>query len=145
MYRKKKLYGKFRNRIGEIIRDLCHRQGVELLVSTDWIYNPVSTMSSEVQTLVNRNIFMTTGIIIDRGFTKSDILLWKLIFKHCSRQRNVVIWDIIRWEFGVCTMASRNKSLDSQDTAIILNAVLECSNNIVIYCIDKDLRYVLFQ
>ena len=30
-YRKKKLYGKFRNRVGEIIRDLCRQRGVELL------------------------------------------------------------------------------------------------------------------
>ena len=30
-YRKKKLYGKFRRRVGEIIRDLCRQRGVELL------------------------------------------------------------------------------------------------------------------
>ena len=30
-YRKKKLYGKFRQRVGEIIRDLCRQRGVELL------------------------------------------------------------------------------------------------------------------
>ena len=30
-YRKKKLYGKFRNRVGEILRDLCRQRGVELL------------------------------------------------------------------------------------------------------------------
>ncbi len=30
-YRKKQLYGKFRNRVGEILRDLCRQRGVELL------------------------------------------------------------------------------------------------------------------
>ena len=30
-YRKKKLYGKFKIRVGEIIRDLCRQKGVELL------------------------------------------------------------------------------------------------------------------
>jgi len=30
-YRKKKLYGKFRKRVGEILRDLCRQRGVELL------------------------------------------------------------------------------------------------------------------
>ncbi len=30
-YRKKKLYGKFRARVGEILRDLCRQRGVELL------------------------------------------------------------------------------------------------------------------
>jgi len=30
-YRKKKLYGKIRKRVGEIIRDLCRQRGVELL------------------------------------------------------------------------------------------------------------------
>ena len=30
-YRKKKLYGKFRSRVGEILRDLCRQRGVELL------------------------------------------------------------------------------------------------------------------
>ena len=30
-YRKKKLYGKFRNRVGGILRDLCRQRGVELL------------------------------------------------------------------------------------------------------------------
>ena len=30
-YRKKKLYGKFKYRVGEIIRDLCRQRGVELL------------------------------------------------------------------------------------------------------------------
>ena len=30
-YRQKKLYGKFRRRVGEIIRDLCRQRGVELL------------------------------------------------------------------------------------------------------------------
>ncbi len=30
-YRKKKLYGKFRKRAGEIIRDLCRQKGVEFL------------------------------------------------------------------------------------------------------------------
>jgi len=30
-YRRKKLYGKFRSRVGEIIRDLCRQKGVELL------------------------------------------------------------------------------------------------------------------
>ena len=30
-YRKKKLYGKFKRRVGEIIRDLCRQKGVELL------------------------------------------------------------------------------------------------------------------
>jgi len=30
-YRKKKLYGKFRSRVGEIIRDLCRQRGVDLL------------------------------------------------------------------------------------------------------------------
>ena len=30
-YRKKKLYGKFKNHVGEIIRDLCRQKGVELL------------------------------------------------------------------------------------------------------------------
>jgi putative transposase len=30
-YRKKKLYGKFRSRVGEIIRDLCRQKGVEFL------------------------------------------------------------------------------------------------------------------
>ena len=29
--RKKKLYGKFRNQVGEILRELCRRRGVELL------------------------------------------------------------------------------------------------------------------
>ena len=30
-FRKKKLYGKFRNRVGEILTDLCRQRGVELL------------------------------------------------------------------------------------------------------------------
>ena len=30
-YRKKQLYGKFRSRVGEILRDLCRQRGVELL------------------------------------------------------------------------------------------------------------------
>ena len=30
-YRRKKLYGKFRRRVGEIIRDLCRQRGVDLL------------------------------------------------------------------------------------------------------------------
>ena len=30
-YRQKKLYGKFRSRVGEILRDLCRQRGVELL------------------------------------------------------------------------------------------------------------------
>ena len=30
-YRKKKLYGKFRQRVGDILRDLCRQRGVELL------------------------------------------------------------------------------------------------------------------
>ena len=30
-YRKKKLYGKFRQRVGEIISDLCRQRGVELI------------------------------------------------------------------------------------------------------------------
>ena len=30
-YRKKKLYGKFRSRVGEILRDLCRQRRVELL------------------------------------------------------------------------------------------------------------------
>jgi len=30
-YRKKKLYGKVRKRVGEIIQDLCRQRGVELL------------------------------------------------------------------------------------------------------------------
>jgi len=30
-YRKKRLYGKFRRRVGDIIRDLCRQKGVELL------------------------------------------------------------------------------------------------------------------
>ena len=30
-YRKKKLYGKFRRRVGEILNDLCRQKGVELL------------------------------------------------------------------------------------------------------------------
>jgi putative transposase len=30
-FRKKKLYGKFRNRVGEILRDLCRQRGVDLL------------------------------------------------------------------------------------------------------------------
>ena len=30
-YRKKKLYGKFKNHVGEIIRDLCRQKGIELL------------------------------------------------------------------------------------------------------------------
>ena len=30
-YREKKLYGKFRTRVGEILRDLCRQRGVELL------------------------------------------------------------------------------------------------------------------
>ena len=30
-YRKKKLYGKFKKRVGEIIRDLCRQKGIELL------------------------------------------------------------------------------------------------------------------
>ena len=30
-YRKKKLYGKYRNRVSNILRDLCHQRGVELL------------------------------------------------------------------------------------------------------------------
>ena len=30
-YRQKKLYGKFRSRVGEVLRDLCRQRGVELL------------------------------------------------------------------------------------------------------------------
>jgi len=30
-YRRKKLYGKFRQRVGEIMRDLCRQRGVELI------------------------------------------------------------------------------------------------------------------
>ena len=30
-YRKRELYGQFRNRVGEVIRDLCRQRGVELL------------------------------------------------------------------------------------------------------------------
>jgi len=30
-YRKKKLYGKFRRRVGDILRDLCRQKGVELI------------------------------------------------------------------------------------------------------------------
>ena len=30
-FRKKKLYGKFRNKVGEILRELCRQRGVELL------------------------------------------------------------------------------------------------------------------
>ena len=30
-YRRKRLYGKFRRRVGEIIRDLCRQRGIELL------------------------------------------------------------------------------------------------------------------
>ena len=30
-YRKRALYGQFRNRVGEVIRDLCRQRGVELL------------------------------------------------------------------------------------------------------------------
>ena len=30
-YRKRKLYGKFKRRVGEIIRDLCRQKGVEFL------------------------------------------------------------------------------------------------------------------
>jgi len=30
-YRKKKLYGKFRERVGQIIKDLCRQQGVDLI------------------------------------------------------------------------------------------------------------------
>jgi len=30
-YRRKKLYGKFRSRVGKIIRDLCRQKGVEVL------------------------------------------------------------------------------------------------------------------
>ena len=30
-YRKKELYGKFRKRVGEVIRDLCRQRGVEML------------------------------------------------------------------------------------------------------------------
>ena len=30
-YRQKRLYGKFRRRVGDIIRDLCRQRGVELL------------------------------------------------------------------------------------------------------------------
>ena len=30
-YRQRKLYGKFRRRVGEILRDLCRQRGVELI------------------------------------------------------------------------------------------------------------------
>ena len=30
-YRKKALYGKFRNRVGEVLRDLCRQRGLEVL------------------------------------------------------------------------------------------------------------------
>ncbi len=30
-YRKKKLYGKYRNRVGDVLRDLCRQRGVDLL------------------------------------------------------------------------------------------------------------------
>ncbi len=30
-YRKKKLYGKFRERVGQIIKDLCRQRGVEFI------------------------------------------------------------------------------------------------------------------
>ena len=35
-YRTKKLYGKFWNQVGEILRDLCCQRGVELLEGTEW-------------------------------------------------------------------------------------------------------------
>ena len=30
-YRKRKLYGKFRKRVGDVIRDLCRQRGIEML------------------------------------------------------------------------------------------------------------------
>ena len=30
-YRKRKLYGRFRKRVGQVIRDLCRQRGIEML------------------------------------------------------------------------------------------------------------------
>jgi PAS domain S-box-containing protein len=38
----------------------------------------------------------------------------------------------------------KRKALDNTDTGIILKSVLECSDNIVIYCLDEELRYVYY-
>ena len=58
-YRKRKLYGKFKRHVGEIIKDLCRQRGVELIGRQFEIgpYPHVSERTTEVQHCV-RNWFL---------------------------------------------------------------------------------------
>ena len=48
-YRKKKLYGQFRERVGQIIKDLCRQRGIEFIEGHLIPYPHVFERSAQIQ------------------------------------------------------------------------------------------------
>ena len=71
-YRKRELYGQFRNRVGEVIRDLCRQRGVELLeghLMGDHIHMCLSIPPADIEEQTsNRAAFLGTGILCKHGW-----------------------------------------------------------------------------
>ena len=74
-YRKKKLYGKFKKRVGQIIRDLCRQKGVELLeghLKSDHIHMCLSVPSKFSIAFVIGFLKGKSAVRIHRNLLKSN-------------------------------------------------------------------------
>ena len=73
-YRQKRLYGKFRARVGQIIRDLCRQRGVELLEG--------HLMSDHVHMCLKVPPRFSIAFVIGFIKGKSAVLIHRTVLKH---------------------------------------------------------------
>ena len=73
-YRQKRLYGKFRSRVGQIIRDLCRQRGVELLEG--------HLMSDHVHMCLKVPPRFSIAFVIGFIKGKSAVLIHRTVLKH---------------------------------------------------------------
>ena len=73
-YRQKRLYGKFRTRVGQIIRDLCRQRGVELLEG--------HLMSDHVHMCLKVPPRFSIAFVIGFIKGKSAVLIHRTVLKH---------------------------------------------------------------
>ena len=87
-YRKKKLYGKFKNRVGEFIRDLCRQKGVELLEG--------HLMSDHIHMCLSVPPKFSIAFVIGFLKGKSAIPIHRNLFKTNKTK------GLYSWERGYC-------------------------------------------
>ena len=117
-YRKKKLYGKFRQRVGEIISDLCRQRGVELLeghLMPDHIHMCLSVppkfsiafvigfLKGKSAVLIHRKLLKTkrgTGLHFwSRGYCVSTVGLDEETIRRYIREQEKVEKDQLELDF----------------------------------------------